>query len=69
MERLQHAEDKAVTDVAVGDKKAIPAKELPKLIARIEKEMHAAAKVLDFERAAWLRDQLRELRQQQEAAK
>lgn len=37
--------------------------DVPKLIKRIEKEMHAAAKQLDFERAASLRDQLKKLRE------
>jgi excinuclease ABC subunit B len=63
LERLQQAEDKVRTDVTVEEKKPVSAKELPKLIARLEKEMNAAAKVLDFERAAWLRDRLRELRE------
>lgn len=37
--------------------------DVPKLIKRIEKEMHCAAKQLDFERAASLRDQLKKLRE------
>ncbi len=37
--------------------------DVPKLISRIEKEMHKAAKQLDFERAASLRDQLKKLRE------
>ena len=37
--------------------------DVPKLIKRIEKEMHSAAKQLDFERAASLRDQLKKLRE------
>jgi excinuclease ABC subunit B len=64
LDRLQAAEDRVTTDVAVENRKAVSAKELPRLIARMEKEMHAAAKVLDFERAAWLRDRLRELREE-----
>ncbi len=35
--------------------------EVPKLIAQIEKEMYAAAKALDFERAALLRDEIKAL--------
>lgn len=38
-------------------------KDLPKIIAKIEKDMHKAAKLLDFERAAELRDKLKELRE------
>jgi excinuclease ABC subunit B len=40
---------------------AIPAHELPELIESLRREMQAAAKELDFERAAALRDRLREL--------
>ncbi len=35
--------------------------EVPKLIAQLEKEMFAAAKALDFEKAALLRDEVRAL--------
>lgn len=38
-------------------------KDLPKVISRIEKDMHKAAKLLDFERAAELRDKLKTLRE------
>lgn len=38
-------------------------KDLPKVIAKIEKDMHKAAKLLDFERAAELRDKLKNLRE------
>lgn len=38
-------------------------KELPKVISQLEKEMHKAAKLLDFERAAELRDKLKKLRE------
>jgi excinuclease ABC subunit B len=41
--------------------------ELPNLIAKWEKEMRAAAKALDFERAAELRDKIRKLREQEMA--
>lgn len=41
----------------------ISIKDLPKLIEKVEKEMHSAAKVLDFERAAELRDKLKTLRE------
>ncbi|MBI5166855.1 MAG: excinuclease ABC subunit UvrB [candidate division NC10 bacterium] len=39
----------------------IPREELPIFIQRLEKEMRAAARKLDFERAAGLRDRIREL--------
>lgn len=38
-------------------------KDLPKVIAKLEKNMHKAAKLLDFERAAELRDKLKKLRE------
>ena len=41
----------------------IDKKGLPKLIDKLEKDMHKAAKVLDFERAAEIRDQLKKLRE------
>ncbi len=37
--------------------------DIPKLITKLEKDMHKAAKVLDFERAAEIRDQLKKLRE------
>ena len=40
----------------------IATKDLPKLIAKLEKDMHKAAKSLDFEQAAQIRDKLKELR-------
>lgn len=41
----------------------IEKKDLPKLINKLEKDMHKAAKILDFERAAQIRDQLKKLRE------
>lgn len=41
----------------------ISEKDLPKLIEKLEKDMHKAAKILDFERAAQIRDQLKKLRE------
>ena len=41
----------------------IDKKDLPKLISKLEKDMHKAAKILDFERAAQIRDQLKKLRE------
>ncbi len=41
----------------------IEKKDLPKLITKLEKDMHKAAKILDFERAAQIRDQLKKLRE------
>lgn len=41
----------------------IEQKDLPKLIDKLEKDMHKAAKILDFERAAEIRDKLKKLRE------
>ena len=41
----------------------IKKEDLPKLIVKLEKDMHKAAKILDFERAAQIRDQLKKLRE------
>ncbi len=41
----------------------IEKKDLPKLITKLEKDMHKAAKILDFERAAEIRDKLKKLRE------
>jgi len=38
-------------------------KDLPRLIDKLEKDMHKAAKILDFERAADIRDKLKKLRE------
>src|SRR5574344_888625 len=38
-------------------------KDLPKLIEKLEKDMHKAASILDFERAAEIRDKLKKLRE------
>ena len=43
--------------------RGIEKKDLPKLISKLEKDMHKAAKILDFERAAQIRDQLKKLRE------
>ncbi|MEM7124903.1 MAG: excinuclease ABC subunit UvrB [Chloroflexota bacterium] len=45
------------------DPTMLPPDELAKLIKQVEKEMKEAAKALEFEKAAQLRDQLMELRQ------
>ena len=45
-----------------GVQRKVSAGEVPKLIAKLEKEMYEAAKALDFETAALLRDEIRELK-------
>lgn len=41
----------------------LPREEIERMIATLEKQMHAAAKELEFEKAAMLRDQIKELRE------
>jgi excinuclease ABC subunit B len=48
-------------EVEVGLKKKIPPQEVPLLLEKLKKEMAVAAKNLEFERAAELRDQIKEL--------
>ncbi|MDH4163013.1 MAG: excinuclease ABC subunit UvrB [Nitrospirota bacterium] len=43
----------------------VPTVDIPKLISRLDKEMRQAAKELDFETAAELRDKIRSLRQKE----
>ncbi len=43
-------------------KEYIPSSEMPKLIAKMEKEMKAAAKNMEFERAAEIRDRIKKLK-------
>jgi excinuclease ABC subunit B len=45
----------------------VPTVDIPALIARLDKQMRAAAKELDFETAAELRDKIRSLRRQEMA--
>jgi excinuclease ABC subunit B len=45
----------------------VPTVNLPALIASLERQMRAAAKALDFETAAGIRDKIRSLRQQEMA--
>ena len=40
----------------------IEIKDLPKLIKQLEKQMHESAEILDFEKAAEIRDKLKKLR-------
>lgn len=42
--------------------------DLPKIIEKLEKEMHSAAKILDFEKAAEIRDKLKQLREMLKAS-
>ena len=51
------------------DPAGLPRDELARLIKQIEKEMKDAAKAMEFEKAAALRDQLMELRAVEEMAK
>ena len=52
-----------------GKEKKLTAKEREMLIDRLTKEMKEAARQLDFEKAAYLRDRIHELRSEEESAK
>ena len=49
-------------EVALKDTKHIPKKNIPKLIKDAEKEMRVAADRLEFERAIYMRDRIKELK-------
>lgn len=59
-DQLQNDHDKAVGDLVALDQKMF-AKDPKKLIAQKEKQMEGAVKILDFETAALLRDEIKEL--------
>ena len=61
----EHALAEERAEYAVGKK--MPKDEIARLIKELEKEMKQAARELEFEKAALLRDQIFELRQQMEA--
>ena len=61
-EVVRSKETQEMTAKYMNRKTKIGKKDKEKLLANIEKEMREAAKVLDFERAAELRDILLELR-------
>ncbi|HEU5368837.1 MAG TPA: excinuclease ABC subunit UvrB, partial [Ktedonobacterales bacterium] len=61
-DRLKVAESKAIYDAGAPSLQTIPKEEALKLIKDLEGQMRKAAKELEFERAAELRDQIIELR-------
>ena len=61
-EVVRRKENKEMTAKYIDKKAKVSKKDKEKLLANLEKEMREAAKVLDFERAAELRDILLELR-------
>ncbi|MDN5347529.1 MAG: excinuclease subunit [Clostridia bacterium] len=64
IEATRAAEERATYRVVRQPGKKMSKRELTKLISSLEKEMRAAAKRLEFERAAELRDAILELKQQ-----
>ena len=50
----------------VAERPMLSAKEREKRIRQLEKDMKTAAKQLEFEKAAQLRDEIRKLREEQE---
>lgn len=66
--RRHHIEPKTIVkpvkekEIDLKDTKNIPKKNVPKMIREAEKEMKAAADQLDFERAIYMRDRIKELK-------
>ena len=52
----------AEDEVDYGDTSLINSEQLHEIIVNLEKEMISAAEILDFERAANLRDEIRKLK-------
>ncbi len=55
--------DAMLSEIAVGETGQLSKRDIIKAIDKLQPEMHAAAKLLDFEKAALFRDQLQSLRQ------
>ena len=64
-DRLRQVAEEPSTYTTTAD---LPKEELARMIMEIERQMKTAAKELDFERAALLRDQVVELRREQQGA-
>ena len=62
-DRLRQVAEEPATYTTAAD---LPKEELARMIAELERQMKQAAKELDFERAALLRDQVVELRREQQ---
>lgn len=58
----ENAEPKAIQQIQE-EAQFIPAERIPELMAQLEEEMRAAARMLEFEKAAQLRDQLMALKE------
>ncbi len=65
-EALYTAAESDFVDVPLGDEEgAVPLEDIPRVIASLEKEMKRAAKNMDFEKAASIRDELKGLRERE----
>ena len=53
-------------EVDIKDTKHVPKKDIPNVIIQLESEMNEAADKLDFERAIFLRDQIKNFKQRLE---
>jgi excinuclease ABC subunit B len=58
---LQAPEERDYVTVPVAEEELVKVKDLPKLVKKLRKEMLAAAKEMEFERAAELRDRIKRL--------
>ena len=55
--------------VAEGDEEYVPLEKIPGMVKKLRKEMLDAAKELDFEKAAELRDRIRKLQEMELAVR
>lgn len=69
VEQLAHQEDEEVRQRTDEGLPQLPKKEIEKIVTNLDKEMHAMADKQEYERAAQLRDRIKELRSYESPAK
>ncbi len=69
LESIEEKDYYTVPIAAEGGEEYVPVEDIPKLVKRLRKEMLAAAKDLNFEKAAELRDRVRKLEERELALK
>jgi excinuclease ABC subunit B len=69
LESIEERDYYTIPVAAEAQEEYVPVEEIPKLVKKLRKEMVAAAKKLDFEKAAGLRDRIRKLEDMELALK
>jgi excinuclease ABC subunit B len=69
LESIEERDYYTVPIAAEGEEAYVPVEDIPKLVKKLRKEMLTAAKDLDFEKAAGLRDRIRKLEERELALK